>query len=205
MAIIYTYPDLGAVDGSEKLLVSDGNDLNNTKTVTTAAYGAYINATYGGGSGTSIYKADGSIVANRQLSGQSLYSLTLASLTSFTVGTSGAINLGAGGDINVDSTDIAFSNTNGIKSLPNPTNNKIYWDANQILWVKSHRSLALTSAISGVYVGNSAAEYLEIIFKSLVEDVYAQVPRHLRRQYNDFVRVAERFGDAQPGDGAFPL
>jgi hypothetical protein len=41
--------------------------------------------------------------------------------------------------------------------------------------------------------------------RSLVEDVYAEVPRHLRRQYNDFIRVAERHGDAQPGDGAFPL
>ena len=41
--------------------------------------------------------------------------------------------------------------------------------------------------------------------KSLVEDVYAQVPRHLRVQYNDFIRVAERYGDAQPGDGQFPL
>jgi len=41
--------------------------------------------------------------------------------------------------------------------------------------------------------------------KSLVEDVYSEVPRHLRRQYNDFIRVAERYGDAQPGDGAFPL
>src|SRR5262249_24438828 len=28
--------------------------------------------------------------------------------------------------------------------------------------------------------------------RSLVEDVYAEVPRHLRRQYNEFVRVAER-------------
>jgi len=42
-------------------------------------------------------------------------------------------------------------------------------------------------------------------FKSLVEDVYAEVPHHLRLQYNAFIRVAERFGDAQPGDGAFPL
>lgn len=41
--------------------------------------------------------------------------------------------------------------------------------------------------------------------KSLVEDVYADVPMHLRRQYNDFHRIAERFGDARPGDGAFPL
>ncbi len=41
--------------------------------------------------------------------------------------------------------------------------------------------------------------------RSLVEDVYAEVPRHLRVQYNDFVRIAARFGDAQPGQGAFPL
>jgi len=87
MAIIYTYPDLGAVDGSEKLLVTDGTDENNTKTVTTAAYGAYINATYGGGGGNSIYQADGSIKANRQLSGSSLYSLTFTLLSDFTVGT----------------------------------------------------------------------------------------------------------------------
>jgi len=41
--------------------------------------------------------------------------------------------------------------------------------------------------------------------KTLVEDVYAEVPRHLKRQYNDFVRVAERLGEAHKGDGAFPL
>jgi TPP-dependent pyruvate/acetoin dehydrogenase alpha subunit len=41
--------------------------------------------------------------------------------------------------------------------------------------------------------------------KSLVEDVYAEVPLHLRKQYNRFVEISERFGDARPGDGAFPL
>jgi pyruvate dehydrogenase E1 component alpha subunit len=41
--------------------------------------------------------------------------------------------------------------------------------------------------------------------KTLVEDVYAEVPRHLRVQYNRFVAIAERMGHAQPGDGAFPL
>jgi pyruvate dehydrogenase E1 component alpha subunit/2-oxoisovalerate dehydrogenase E1 component alpha subunit len=41
--------------------------------------------------------------------------------------------------------------------------------------------------------------------KSLVEDVYADVPRHLRREYNAFLGVAERYGEATPGDGAFPL
>ena len=41
--------------------------------------------------------------------------------------------------------------------------------------------------------------------RSLVEDVYADVPQHLQSQYNEFLRVSGRFGDAQPGDGAFPL
>lgn len=41
--------------------------------------------------------------------------------------------------------------------------------------------------------------------KTLVEDVYADVPRHLRRQYNAFLEVAERLGEARKGDGAFPL
>jgi len=41
--------------------------------------------------------------------------------------------------------------------------------------------------------------------KSLVEDVYAEIPPHLRRQYNRFIEIAERLGQAQAGDGAFPL
>ena len=41
--------------------------------------------------------------------------------------------------------------------------------------------------------------------KTLVEDVYADVPLHLRKQYNAFIAVAERLGEATPGDGAFPL
>lgn len=41
--------------------------------------------------------------------------------------------------------------------------------------------------------------------RSLVEDVYAEMPRHLRVQYNEFVRIAERYGEALRGDGAFPL
>jgi len=41
--------------------------------------------------------------------------------------------------------------------------------------------------------------------KTLVEDVYAEVPYHLRREYNEFIAVAEKLGHAQPGDGAFPL
>jgi len=42
-------------------------------------------------------------------------------------------------------------------------------------------------------------------WRTLVEDVYATVPPHLRRQYNDFLRIEERHGSARPGDGAFPL
>ena len=42
-------------------------------------------------------------------------------------------------------------------------------------------------------------------WRTLVEDVYADVPTHLRRQYNEFVRIQEQYGEAQPGDGAFPL
>jgi hypothetical protein len=117
MAIIYTYPDLGAVDGSEKLLVSDGNDSNNTKTVTTAAYGAYINATYGGGGSSTIYQANGSIISDRTLSGLydgSNYSLTFTSLTSFTVGTSGNINLNPGGEVAIaDTKSITADNPTG--------------------------------------------------------------------------------------------
>lgn len=41
--------------------------------------------------------------------------------------------------------------------------------------------------------------------RSLVDDVYSEVPRHLRVQFNNFLEVAERRGDATRGDGAFPL
>ena len=41
--------------------------------------------------------------------------------------------------------------------------------------------------------------------KTLVEDVYEEVPYHLRREYNEFIAVAEKLGHAQPGAGAFPL
>jgi len=41
--------------------------------------------------------------------------------------------------------------------------------------------------------------------KTLVEDVYADVPRHLKQQYNRFLEVEARFGAATRGEGAFPL
>lgn len=45
----------------------------------------------------------------------------------------------------------------------------------------------------------------KMALKTLVEDVYADVPKHLRKQFNRFLTVAERLGYATPGDGAFPL
>lgn len=53
-----------------------------------------------------------------------------------------------------------------------------------------------------IHVQEAAAP---MALKTLVEDVYADVPRHLRLQYNRFIAVAERLGHAQKGDGAFPL
>ena len=53
-----------------------------------------------------------------------------------------------------------------------------------------------------IHVQEAAAP---MTLRTLVEDVYADVPRHLRVQYNRFVTIAERLGHAQKGDGAFPL
>jgi pyruvate dehydrogenase E1 component alpha subunit len=41
--------------------------------------------------------------------------------------------------------------------------------------------------------------------RSLVEDVYAEVPAHLKRQFNRFLDVAKRYGEAERGEGEFPL
>ncbi|MEM6674661.1 MAG: thiamine pyrophosphate-dependent dehydrogenase E1 component subunit alpha [Planctomycetota bacterium] len=61
----------------------------------------------------------------------------------------------------------------------------------------------LTAEIDAVIHEQEAAPPMAL--KTLVEDVYQDVPYHLRRQYNDFIAVAEKLGHAQPGDGAFPL
>lgn len=61
----------------------------------------------------------------------------------------------------------------------------------------------LTAEIDGVIHEQEVAPPMAL--KTLVDDVYADVPYHLRRQYNNFIAVAERLGEAQPGDGAFPL
>jgi pyruvate dehydrogenase E1 component alpha subunit len=61
----------------------------------------------------------------------------------------------------------------------------------------------LLAEIDAVIHEQEAAEPMPL--RSLVEDVYADTPRHLRVQYNEFVRIAERYGEARKGDGAFPL
>ncbi len=61
----------------------------------------------------------------------------------------------------------------------------------------------LITEIDAVINEQEAASKMPL--KSLVEDVYAEVPHHLRVQYNDFIRIAERLGEATRGDGAFPL
>ncbi len=68
---------------------------------------------------------------------------------------------------------------------------------------RAEREAALLAELDAVIHEQEAAPPMAL--KTLVEDVYSSVPRHLRRQYNDFIRVAERLGEAQPGDGAFPL
>ena len=40
---------------------------------------------------------------------------------------------------------------------------------------------------------------------TLVEDVYEDVPRHLKEQYNAFLQVEARYGEAERGEGEFPL
>ena len=128
MAIIYTYPLLTSVQDNDLFLVSDSDNANATRSITAAKFGAYIQATYG--PGVNIYQADGSITGNRQLSGASLYSLSLASLTNFTVGTSGNINLNPGGEVAIgDAKHITIGNPNGTQTLVQSRDNtcKIQW------------------------------------------------------------------------------
>ena len=68
---------------------------------------------------------------------------------------------------------------------------------------RSQLEVELLAEIDAVVHEQESASKMPL--KSLVEDVYAEVPHHLRVQYNDFIRIAERLGEAQPGDGAFPL
>ena len=68
---------------------------------------------------------------------------------------------------------------------------------------RAEREATLLTELDSVIHEQEAAAPMAL--KTLVEDVYERVPFHLRSQYNDFIRVAEERGEAQPGDGAFPL
>jgi pyruvate dehydrogenase E1 component alpha subunit len=61
----------------------------------------------------------------------------------------------------------------------------------------------LNTEIDAVIHEQEAADPMS--WRTLVEDVYSEVPAHLRHQYNEFLRIEERYGAARPGDGAFPL
>jgi len=61
----------------------------------------------------------------------------------------------------------------------------------------------LNEEIDAVIHEQEAADPMS--WRTLVEDVYAEVPEHLRNQYNEFLRIEEQYGEARQGDGAFPL
>ena len=61
----------------------------------------------------------------------------------------------------------------------------------------------LMAEIDAVIHEQEAADAMPL--STLVEDVYAEVPRHLKEQYNAFLQVAKRHGDAERGEGEFPL
>ncbi len=61
----------------------------------------------------------------------------------------------------------------------------------------------LNTEIDAVIHEQEAADPMS--WRTLVEDVYSEVPAHLRHQYNEFLRIEESYGEARPGDGAFPL
>ncbi|MCH2106895.1 MAG: thiamine pyrophosphate-dependent dehydrogenase E1 component subunit alpha [Planctomycetes bacterium] len=61
----------------------------------------------------------------------------------------------------------------------------------------------LYAEIDGVIHEQEAADPMPLA--TLVEDVYESVPRHLKEQYNAFLAVAKRYGEAERGEGEFPL
>ncbi|MBL8896366.1 MAG: 3-methyl-2-oxobutanoate dehydrogenase [Planctomycetes bacterium] len=74
-------------------------------------------------------------------------------------------------------------------------------------WIDDARDAALReeldAEIRGVIKTVEAAAPMAL--STLVEDVYAEVPAHLRRQYNAFLESARKHGDARPSDVPFPL
>jgi len=68
---------------------------------------------------------------------------------------------------------------------------------------RSEIEAELITEIDAVIHEQEAAESMPLA--TLVEDVYAEVPRHLKEQYNAFLKVESRYGEAERGEGEFPL
>lgn len=68
---------------------------------------------------------------------------------------------------------------------------------------RSELEAEVFAEIDAVIHEQEAAEAMPLA--TLVEDVYEEVPRHLKEQYNAFLQVAKRHGDAERGEGEFPL
>jgi hypothetical protein len=169
MAIIYTYPEKSNIDGSELLLISDGTDENNTKVISTAEYGSYIQATYGGGGAAStIYLSNGGIDSDRFLNGNSgKYSLQFNNLKEFEVRTN--TGFGGSGDIKLtpapgtscvkigDGSDLCFDgNGDGITG-GSSIDNKTYYDSSD-LFIKAESVITIeaTNASGGVRIRNGS-------------------------------------------------
>ena len=169
MAIIYTYPEKSNIDGSELLLISDGTDENNTKVVSTAEYGSYIQATYGGGGPAStIYLSDGGIDSDRFLNGSlGKYLLRFSDLKEFEVRTN--TGFGGSGDIKLtpapgascvkigDGSDLCFEgNGDGITG-GSSVDNKTYYD-NSDLFINAERNITIeaTNTSGGVSIRNGS-------------------------------------------------
>jgi len=74
------------------------------------------------------------------------------------------------------------------------------------LWTEKQREQWYAEAMAEVDAASKAAQAtprpaLETIFS----DVYATLPAHLRRQGQQAFDIAKRHGEAEAGDGAFPL
>ena len=156
MAVIYSYPQLDSLDGSELLICSQTSEDDSTRTITTAAFGAYIQSTYG--PGNNIYQADGGLTSDRTISGAGKY-LHINNLSNFTVGTSGDINLDPTGNVVVgDDKGITVDNpTGGIVALTVRSNT-----INNITWKSTFPGnpptrLAL-SAIDGTELNNGTGD-----------------------------------------------
>ena len=68
---------------------------------------------------------------------------------------------------------------------------------------RSEIEAELITEIDAVIHEQEAAESMPLA--TLVEDVYEEVPRHLKEQYNAFLKVESRYGEAERGEGEFPL